>query len=60
MLKLIPKIWEFSKRAFYRPCEFKVEVEELRELMCPLGMYIDCYRKYGHHYAKLDPLSLPT
>jgi 2-oxoglutarate dehydrogenase complex dehydrogenase (E1) component-like enzyme len=46
----------FSK--FYHPCEFKLTPEHAEATICSLGNYVKLYRKYGHHYAKLDPLGL--
>lgn len=43
---------------FYPPCHFKIDPETLQTAACPLSFYVGVYRKYGHYYAKLDPLGL--
>ena len=37
--------------------EFKL-TEDDHKLQSPLRSYVDKYRKYGHHYSKVDPLEL--
>ena len=43
---------------FYRRCEFKLIKEEHEDHSCELANLIHTYRRYGHLYAKLDPLGI--
>lgn len=58
MIRLISKLYKFSSD-YYRPCHFKITASSLQESACALNVYIDCFRRYGHHYAKL-PLHFLT
>ena len=43
---------------FYRSCEFKLLKEEHEDHACAMANYIHTFRRYGHLYAKLDPLGI--
>ena len=55
MYRSIAKL-RFSE--FYRRCEFKLIAEEHEDQACSMANYIQMYRRYGHLYAKLDPLGI--
>lgn len=46
----------FSK--FYRHCEFQILKDQHQDHACEMANYIHIYRRYGHLYARLDPLGL--
>lgn len=57
MLRLTSKIFRFSTE-FYHPCSFKLDPEAQLSTACMLALYFSYFRRYGHHYAKLDPLGI--
>jgi 2-oxoglutarate dehydrogenase complex dehydrogenase (E1) component-like enzyme len=48
----------FKFSSFYHSHNFTVSPEHLQLQTCKLAAYVGAYRKYGHYYASLDPLSL--
>lgn len=57
MLRLATKIHRFSTE-FYHPCTFKINPDNELNSACMLALYFSYFRRYGHHYAKLDPLGI--
>lgn len=49
-------IYPFTK--FYQPCNFTMDPEHHADQSCQLAQYVGVYRKYGHLFAKLDPLGI--
>lgn len=43
---------------FYRRCEFALLKDEHADHSCSMANYVHTYRRYGHLYAKLDPLGI--
>jgi len=57
MFRLTQKLFKFSNN-YYTPCSFDVKHVPYEQATCALSNYISYYRRYGHHYAKLDPLGI--
>ena len=43
---------------FYHDCAFRVLKDEHEDHSCQMANYLHVYRRYGHLYAKLDPLGI--
>lgn len=48
----------FSGSKFYHPPDFKYDPEYQLSQASKSQYFVNLYRKYGHHYAQLDPLNL--
>lgn len=57
MFRLTHNLFKFSN-TYYTPCNFDIKHIPYEQVACVLSNFISYYRKYGHYYAKLDPLSI--
>jgi 2-oxoglutarate dehydrogenase complex dehydrogenase (E1) component-like enzyme len=57
MIRLHSRLFKFSND-FYHPCHFKLNIDAVDKQTCSLAVYVNYFRRYGHHFAKLDPLDV--
>ena len=48
----------FRSSKFYHPCKYELNHDYVSKQACKLAAFVNCYRHYGHFFAKLDPLNL--
>jgi|JI6StandDraft_1071083.scaffolds.fasta_scaffold358525_1 2-oxoglutarate dehydrogenase complex dehydrogenase (E1) component-like enzyme len=48
----------FRFGTFYHEFDIGISPEHFKRQTCKLATYVGAYRKYGHYYSNLDPLSL--